>query len=500
MSLLRKSPPALRWTYWTIGTLLSFAAIHGRWELPVAAWLCGLFLLRFTRTSRVWVGLLGGWLTMALGVVVLLAESGLPVFGPLLLGFLPLGSVPVLAYLVDRLVAGRIPWPLAGTLVFPAAVVAIEFGLATFTPMGTALTSLAATQHDNLPLLQLASVTGGYGISFLVAWLASVGNWAWEQRLAWQRIRAVVLTYAAVLALVLTGGAVRMATTGTGDTVRVAGVTWSRSVDAVATAALDYPSYDDAVAADPAAARRAFDLVDDDLLASTEREAAAGARIVVWPEAGAVVLAEDRAELLDRIGTLARRTDIYVLAGLNVLTGKDTPSRNEAVLITPSGRAAWSYEKSHPVPGLDDLDPGDGVVPTADTPHGRLAAVICFDADFPALMRQAGGVDLMLVPSNDWPEYGRTHTEKATVRAIENGYTLVRQDSNGLARTVDPLGRTIAEADFFATDQQTMVAFAPTSGVSTVYSAIGDVFAWLCVAGLGGLTLLAAVGRRTRTE
>lgn len=476
MLLQRKSPAtpavALRWSVLIIGTLLSFAAIHGRWDIPAAAWLCGVFLLRFTRTSRVWVGLLGVWLATALGVAVMLAESGLPVLSPILLGFLPLGSLPVLAYLADRLVAQRLP-ALAGTLVFPAAVVAVEFLLATATPMGANLSSLVASQHDNLPLLQLASVTGGYGVSFLVALLASVGNLAWQQGFDWRRIRTVVLTYAGIVALVLVGGTLRMKATSESETVRVAGVTWSRSVDA--------------------AAGDEFDLVTEDLIASTEREAAAGAKIVVWPEAATSVLDADRAELLDELGAVTRRTGIYLVAGLNVITGPDSYARNEAVLVDPAGRAVWTYEKSHPVPGMDELEPGDGRVPTIDTPFGRLATVICFDADFPALMRQAEDVDVMLVPSNDWLEFGRTHTEKATVRAIENGYGLVRQDSNGLSRTVDPLGRTIAEADFFTDDQQTMTAFVPTHGVRTIYAAIGDVFAWLCV---GGLAVLAVAGLR----
>lgn len=479
-SALPTSGTRARWTWFAIGTVVSFLAIHGTWDVPIAAWLYGLFLLRFTRTSRVWVGLLGAWFAMALGVVVLLVESGLPAFSPMLLGFLPFGSLPVLAYLVDRLVAHRLR-PLLGTLVFPATVVAVEFLLAAATPMGANLSSLVATQHENLPLLQLASVTGGYGVSFLVAWLASVGNWAWQQGFSWSPSRTVVLTYATILTFVLVGGAFRLASTVDADTVRVAGVSWSRSADESSRAVL--------AAGDE---RAAYELLVDDLIASTEREAAAGARVVVWPEAAASVLDADRDELLDRLGDLTRRTGIHLLAGLDVVAA---PDRNEAVLIDPDGRVAWTYEKSFPVPGLDDLRPGDGQVRTTDTPSGRLAGVICFDADFPDLMRQADGVDVMLVSSNDWAEYGRTHTEKAAVRSVENGYSLVRQDSNGLSRTYDPLGRTVAEADFFHTDQQTMVAFVPVSGVSTIYHAIGDVFAWLCVA---SLALFGVMGLRRR--
>jgi apolipoprotein N-acyltransferase len=115
-------------------------------------------------------------------------------------------------------------------------------------------------------------------------------------------------------------------------------------------------------------------------------------------------------------------------------------------------------------------------------------------------MRQARDVDIMLVPSNDWQEFGQTHTEKATLRAVENGYSLVRQDSNGLSRVIDPQGRTLAQADFFTTEQQTVVAAVPMTGVRTIYGTIGDVFAWLGLAALAGLSAGGVVLSRRRTR
>ena len=89
--------------------------------------------------------------------------------------------------------------------------------------------------------------------------------------------------------------------------------------------------------------------------------------------------------------------------------------------------------------------PGDGKVPTVQTPYGRLSTVICFDADFPGTIRQAGqaGADMLLVPGNDWRAIDPYHTQMATFRAIENGFSLVRQASNGLAMTVDYEGNVL---------------------------------------------------------
>ncbi|MEU3457727.1 nitrilase-related carbon-nitrogen hydrolase [Micromonospora sp. NPDC006766] len=201
-----------------------------------------------------------------------------------------------------------------------------------------------------------------------------------------------------------------------------------------------------------------------------------------------------------RAGVLARTHGVYLELGLGVLSRQSPYVRNQAVLIDPRGQVVWTYEKAHPVPGMEELTPGDGVVPTVDTPYGRLGNLICFDADFPGLARQGGdrGVDLMLVPSNDWREFGEVHTQKATIRAVENGYSLVRQDTNGLAQTVDYQGRVLASSNYFSSNQQTMVAYVPTKGVRTIYAAVGDVFAWLCVATLAALVGVAARHRLHR--
>ncbi|MFI7465944.1 hypothetical protein [Nonomuraea sp. NPDC049646] len=110
-------------------------------------------------------------------------------------------------------------------------------------------------------------------------------------------------------------------------------------------------------------------------------------------------------------------------------------------------------------------------------------------------MRQAAGVDLMLVPSNDWHGFGATHTEKAAVRAVENGYSLIRQAGNGLAAVFDPQGRTLTSAGYFTTEQQTMTAYVPVAGDPTTYARISDVFAWLCLAAMAALGVVAMRAR-----
>ena len=182
--------------------------------------------------------------------------------------------------------------------------------------------------------------------------------------------------------------------------------------------------------------------------------------------------------------------------------GAPAAMRDEAVLIDPTGAVVWTYEKTHPAPGDPPFVPSDGKVPLVESPYGRLGNAICFDLDFPALVRQAGRgrADLFLGPSDDWRAEDPVHAHDAAFRAIENGFSLVRQASGGLAIAVDYEGRVLAASDYFTTDQQVMVADVPTHGVHTIYATIGDLFAWLCIIGLLGLIGLAVLqGRRRRS-
>jgi apolipoprotein N-acyltransferase len=279
--------------------------------------------------------------------------------------------------------------------------------------------------------------------------------------------------------------------------VRIAGVTPARGATARLKATL--ARYGDApggVAAAPAAAvRPAMTAVEDDLLAATRREAAAGAKIVIWPEEAVRAQEQDEAAAVAAAQRQARDSGVYLEIGVRLYsTAAPAYGRDEALLVDPRGKVLWTYQKAHPIPGSERFTPGDGRVPVVSTPYGRLAGVICYDADFPALMRTRA--DIMLVPSHDWKEYGAAHTAKAALPAVENGYALVRQDAEGVSAAYDAEGHVLATTDFFTTDRQTMVAYVPVHGATTVYGRVGDAFAWLCLTALAALAATAVLRPR----
>jgi apolipoprotein N-acyltransferase len=168
----------LIWLWLAIGAiLLPFANIQTVW--PIAAWLSPVFLMRFSRTGPLKVGLplILAAQICAIAIGMRNDYTALPA-GPLLIGaILVYGLLFWLPYLLDRLLVPHLPG-VPRTLVFPLAAVTLNY-LLLFTPFHT-FGSPAYTQYGNLPLMQLVSLTGIWGLIFLISWLAPVINEVWE--------------------------------------------------------------------------------------------------------------------------------------------------------------------------------------------------------------------------------------------------------------------------------------------------------------------------------
>jgi apolipoprotein N-acyltransferase len=490
----------------------AYALIGWRWSAPVAAWIAPVFLLRFFRNQEKWYVplvalpcLYAAFLTNMIGAwdLPLIAQIVLPAIVPL-----PL----LLVLYVDRALAPGLTG-LGSTLVFPAATVAMDY-LVGFTPLGT-LFSFASTQFAFTTIIQTASITGIWGISFLIAWFASVVNNAWENgfdlrpgglrpgssrpggRLARLASSPAVL-FTAVALLVLTYGSVRIATSASGtsspsrpQTVRVAGITVEHPRNYWALLDLGTPREE------VARYRQEMHRIEDRLFEQSSRAVQAGARIVFWAEGNGVVPEEDLERFISRSMDFAKTNDIYFAPGILELRYGTSMNYNEVLMFTPQGQLAFTYQKTKSWLPVDS----DGQIKTVETPYGTLAAAICFDLDFPAFLRQAAraGTDIMLVPGYDSERIRPFHTEPALIRGVEGGYSVIRQVNEGTSMAADSRANVLARQDYFMTADRLMLADVPTRGNRTLYRYLGDWFAWASAALLVLLAGLAVFrGSRNR--
>jgi len=478
-------PQPDRWSYlWlAVGTLL-MPFLAGSWPISLAAWLAPVFFIRLMRTRKV----LPGYILAVIGLSIAntvgwWAENPMPGVPAPIFG-LVVGLSYSVAFLVDRLLVPRLrgrdgQLHFAATLVFPLFLTAFEFLFYSNLTYGS-YGSWAYAQHSNLGLMQLTSVTGLWGLTFLVGWFGSVVNWTWERSFSWPEIRGGVAVFGGILLVVLAFGDIRLTLSfPNASRVRVHSFT---ALDEFGERLLVEDLFP-LLQIDIDALRRRTASMSDLYIEGTIREAQAGAQIVVWPEASVVGLKEDIDAVVARGEEVARQEDIYLAMGPYILFPDEDRQELRLIVVDPSGKIVIDHLKYAYGMGtrLNEVD-----LQTVDTPYGRLSGVLCGDLDFPGVVKQAGqkGVDILLNPSMEVrADESPWHVRYAAFRAVENGVSLVRATAGGVSIATDPYGRVLASMDHLTTDDRVMVAQVPTRRVPSVYAMVGDLFGWLAVVG-----------------
>ncbi len=448
---------------------------------PLAAVLSVFIWLRFWNHTRWSLGLpvftvLHGvaWELAYLGTVPLPSMARWPMF----LGF---SLVYGLVFLVH--VSAMRRWNnVLASVALPCGFVIIELMSATFSPTGS-WGSLSYTFLEWLPVAQIASVLGWVGITFFAVWVAALADFVVHNGI---RTRSAIFGTATAIVLIatVTGfGYSRLASRPTvQQEARVAlmhGPTIQENAGGEILRAhyLGWGMDDTQRAQQPALAAAYRQRMFEETM-----NARGDADLIVWSEALTWMCYDEEALWIEEGQNFCRDNSVMLLMAVSVFD----PTRerlylNKSILIDAQGEIAWEFLKARPVPGAWHVV-GDGVLPAVDTELGRIGGAICYDMDFPSLLRQAGrsGTQLFLAPSSDDKAVRWMHVRMAIMRAIEQGFTLVRPTAFGVSVVGDPFGRRLVEKDAFARGGFVMQATVPMMSVSTVYSRVGDMFAWMC--------------------
>ncbi len=465
----------------------------GRFVTPAAAFLAPIFLLRFTRNSSVNVGIAVLYVLLFLSLLVRLHDyidvsQTTKLF--LVAGF---ALIEVAPFFIDRKLFNKLPAILA-PLVLSCAFVVLSFIAVAVMPFGS-MGEKAYTQVGNNELVQMLTITGPHGITFVIFWFAATMATFWDSGFSWRRCRSqVVLMSLCVMIIFVAGGFRNIFDENESSTVRIAGVVGNRSALAQGLRDNKIASIKTLTGAEAALEPVSALLTNhhDDLFARTIAEASAGAEIVAWAEADGVIVKSAEPAFIVRAASVAKDAGIYLVATLFVIddsTSSVSTAVNKLVVFSPEGRSLGQYTKTRPL-WNDHIVSSDNEVLLLDTEFGKIAFAIGFDLDFPTSMRAAGSADIIIAPSLDWKTLSPHHSLMATFRGVENGSALFRPTSYGQSIASDSHGRILAQSDHFRTSPHTLVANVPTRGVTTFYSSAGDWFGWLNV---GLLLILLSV-------
>jgi apolipoprotein N-acyltransferase len=151
---------------------------------------------------------------------------------------------------------------------------------------------------------------------------------------------------------------------------------------------------------------------------------------VVLPEMTALIPDSASAKIDAFFQQTARDAHVQVLLGILHVT--DHGTHNEGRLYSANGSIEGVYRKHHLVPTWESRSTPGSDISVLPQPAGKIGIEICRDMDYPELARRYAHeqVGLVLVPAWDQGIDAVWHGHIALMRAVENGFTLVR-DAKG---------------------------------------------------------------------
>lgn len=386
----------------------------------------------------------------------------------------------------------------------PVAWVAFDL-IRSFLLSGFPWAMLGHSQYRTLPLIQIADITGVYGITWLIV-LANVVLYRVLRAISGAGVpypvKSAMVLIAALLATLFYGfSRLNRPETASAAPMRVALIQGNIDQDVKWS-----PSFREETVA---------------IYERLTREAAkGGADLVVWPESAVPFFFQDEPLQAERIRTLARELNSTLLIGspAHELRNGSNTYLNSAFVIAPSGETIARGDKLHLVPfgeyvpmkrllpfvdklvvGIGDFSPGEHAAPL-NTGQSMAGLLVCYEGIFPELAREyvRNGARLLVNITNDaW--YGRSsapyqHFSIAAFRAVETRTPLLRAANTGITAIIDQNGHIRTMTGLFVEGFCTGEV-RPGSGDS-VYLRIGDAPAWLCVLMSAGIALLAGIRRK----
>ncbi|MEK3722970.1 carbon-nitrogen hydrolase family protein [Paenibacillus sp. FSL H8-0034] len=152
---------------------------------------------------------------------------------------------------------------------------------------------------------------------------------------------------------------------------------------------------------------------------------------------------------VDLFKGLAMKTGMHLIGGTHV-TSEQGKLFNTAYLFYPDGRIA-TQNKLHITPAeIKEWNMGAGdLLQVFDTDKGRIAILVCYDVEFPEIVRmaRARGADVLFCPSCTYDRHGY-HRVRYTchARTIENQIYVVTTGTVGALPTVDFMRSNFGQA------------------------------------------------------
>lgn len=383
---------------------------------------------------------------------------------------------------------------LPALFIAPVLWVTLEFARS-YALTGFPWSSIGYSQYRFLSLIQVADITGIYGISFLILAINGAGADLLLTRKRLNKMPLFPLSYSVagfvslvVLIVAAYGyGSFRLSEHRPGSSFTISVIQGNIEQDRKWE-----PSYQQEVLA-------VYEKLSQEALS-------ASASLLVWPETAVPFYFEYDVQNTDKLMQFQKDLGSYLLFGSVMVKDRmreRTELTNSVILLDREGKKSFTYDKIHLVPfgeyvplrsilffvdklvaGIGDYVPGRQYT-RAETELGSFGTVVCYEVIFPGLVRKffvSGGDFIVTITNDAW--FGKTagpyqHFSMAVFRAIENRKPLIRAANTGISGFIDSNGRILAQSGLFA--REVLTKNITTDSTRTFYTRYGDLFSYLCI-------------------
>ncbi|MHA4810553.1 apolipoprotein N-acyltransferase [Flavitalea flava] len=396
------------------------------------------------------------WLPYLVTVLPLLPVIVFTLFLPLVFALLVIWS--------RKIVLMSKTW--IGVLAFPVLWSSFEFIIFLFSRDGT-FGSLAYTQCNFLPLIQIASITGLLGISFLVTLFPSVIALALNFKRQSKNIAYLVWPSVSAIALVILFGIIRLNDSSGSHEI-------SKEIT-VGMVSLDEKSHYGKVDLTSNKMAPVVNLYAQEV----DRLLKAGTQLVLLPEK-VITVTDSTFPFFSRLfAEMAGRYQGTIIIGYTLI--KKGNKENRSIVFSPEGKISADYSKVKLFEGevLEGFTPGKETgIFTID--RAKAGIPICKDLDFQQYIRRYGNdnVSILFVSAWDFDKDAWLHSRMAIMRGVENGFSMVRIPRQGQLTISDEYGRVTFEASSIGGKKTILLGKVKPALHNTLYSRWGDWFGY----------------------
>lgn len=220
----------------------------------------------------------------------------------------------------------------------------------------------------------------------------------------------------------------------------------------------------------------------DTFVAQAREAAAQGAQVIYTPEM--MFNFDPQVEYTEQFRALAKETGAYIFITYSVsIEGQDW--RNESVMLSPEGEFSQVYGKYHTWMIGEPPTPSAGVFPVYETPLGKLAGMICHDANYTDVARKltANGAQIIAAPYREFGGFGEQAWTNALFRAVENRVAVVVSGVATVSAIVNPDGSIVDLDTDINGSRAILVGDVRLGPGNAPYTSLGDVLGWASLAG-----------------